>query len=56
MHNVKTRRNFLEEFVILGFAAFGLTSFKNILQTSSIPRIGYFGGAGYSELESAFTE
>ncbi len=26
------------------------------MQTSSIPRIGYFGGAGYSELESAFTE
>ena len=56
MHNLKTRRTFLQQLTFLACAAPGMTLFKNHLQPLSIHRIGYFSGVGYPQLEAAFIE
>lgn len=56
MHTVKTRRTFLQELTFLACAATGMTFFKSHLQPSGLFRIGYLSGAGYPQLEAAFTE
>lgn len=56
MHNLKTRRTFLQQLTFLACSASGMTLFKNHLQPLSIHRIGYFSGVGYPQLEAAFIE
>ncbi|MGZ5189501.1 MAG: ABC transporter substrate-binding protein [Flavisolibacter sp.] len=57
MDDFKSRRTFLLQLSpLIYFAVPGSNFFKNLQQQLIIPRIGFFTGEGYPELEAAFME
>lgn len=55
MNNLTSRRKFLKEVSLLSLAPSFLSAY-NISKIKSIPRIGFLLGAGYPEMNTAFTE
>jgi putative ABC transport system substrate-binding protein len=55
MNNLTSRRRFLKQVSLLSLAPSFLLSY-GISKTKAMPRIGFLLGAGYSEMDTAFTE
>ena len=55
MRNVTSRRKFLKQVSVFSLAPSILLN-NNILKSRTIPAIGFLLGAGYSEMDTAFTE
>ena len=55
MNNSTSRREFLKQASLLSFAP-SILLHNNFLKNRTIPAIGFLLGAGYSEMDTSFTD